>query len=135
MTINLERKEDSFVNIILLPSFSRNPLLKIFHWSDSKSTQVSRTLQSILADIDTTVVGIILILPIINIIYSFQVFYTPALANNFSLESEWQQVFKSPEQQVLKSPGIISVFCLILTSSSLDGFQLSSYFQVLQFFY
>ena len=83
--------------IILLLSFysfeisSHQRLLIIFHWSlsDSKSPHVSRTLLSILADLYNTVVIIIII-----IIHSLELF-TSALADGFSLESEWQQVSSS----------------------------------------
>ena len=47
-----------FVIILLLESFSHQHQLMVFHWSlsDSKSPQVSRTLLSILADLNCVVV-------------------------------------------------------------------------------
>ena len=85
---------------------------------ENKSTQVSRTLLSIQVDLNNAVVWMILIRPLISIssvflykplrtvpvcffiiiiiiiiiiIYSLELF-TSALADGFSLESEWQQV-------------------------------------------
>ena len=96
----------------------------VFHWSlsDSKSPQVSRTRLRILAVLSNAVVWIvstrpptskssipfnnplvtvpkapitiIIIIIIIIIIHSWELF-TSALADGFSLESEWQQVSSS----------------------------------------
>ena len=63
--------------------------------SDGKSPQISRTLLSILADLNNAVVWMVSTRPIIIIIiYSLELFIS-ALANGFSLESECQQVFSS----------------------------------------
>ena len=63
-----------------------------FHQSlcDSKSPQVSWTLLSILADLNNALVIITIIIIIIIIMGEF---FTWALADGFSLESEWHQVF------------------------------------------
>ena len=55
-------------------------------------------------------------------------FFTPALANGFSLEFEWQQV-SSRLQGSAQYSGLSQQCC------SLDGLQLSSYFQVLPSLY
>ena len=51
--------------VIHFASFSHKRWLMVFHWSliDSKSPQVSRTLLSILADVNNVVVWIVLIRP------------------------------------------------------------------------
>ena len=55
-------------SILLSKSFSRHLMLMVFHWSlrDSKSPQVSRTLLSILADLNNTVVWIVSTHPVIS---------------------------------------------------------------------
>ena len=69
----------------------------VIHWSfsDSKSSQVSRTLLSILAVLSNAVIWLVSTHPptfiIIIIIIPCQ-FYTPAEADGISLDSEWQQV-------------------------------------------
>ena len=96
----------------------------VFHssLSDSKSPQVSRTLLSILAVLNNSVVWMVSTCPptamssgpfsnpyvtfpnapitigifIIIIIYSLE-FFTSALADGFLQESEWQQVSSSPQ--------------------------------------
>ena len=65
----------------------------VFHWSlsDSKSPQVSRTRLNILAILSNGVVLIVSTRPPtsnIIIIYSLE-FFTSALADGLSLESEW----------------------------------------------
>ena len=54
--------------ILLLRSFSQQRSLKVFHWSlwDIKSPQVSRTLLSILADLNNAVVWTVSICPSIS---------------------------------------------------------------------
>ena len=54
--------------IFLLESFSHQRLLKVFHWnlSDSKSPQVSRTLLSILPDLNNAVVWTVSTGPVIS---------------------------------------------------------------------
>ena len=94
-------------------------LALVFHWSlcDSKSPRVSRTLLSILTDLNNAIVWIVstwhhiskffkhltnplrivqLVLPsiIIIIIHSLELF-TSAIADGFSFNSEWQQVSSS----------------------------------------
>ena len=63
------------ITIIIILSFSRQRLQMIFHWSlsDSQSPQVSRTLLSILADLDNAVV----ILAGLNYYLLIWVFFTP----------------------------------------------------------
>ena len=60
--------------------------------------------------------------------YSFWVFFTPELADSFSLEFEWQQVSSSLRDSSLYSGQSQQ-------SYSLDGFHSPSYFQVLQSLY
>ena len=72
----------------------------VFHWSlsDSKSPQVSRTRLRILAVLSNAVIWIVstrLPTSIIIIIIIFWEFFTPALADGFSLDFEWQQVSSS----------------------------------------
>ena len=100
--------------IWLLSSFSHQHLLMVFHWSliDLKSPRISRTLLSMLANLNYAVwmVSTRLLISksssfyinpvpraqssIIIIIHSLE-FFTSSLADGFSLESEWQQVSSS----------------------------------------
>ena len=70
----------------------------VFHWSmsDSNSPQVSMTLLSILAVLNNAVVWIVSTRPPTSqSIIIFMEFFTAVLADGFSLEFEWQQVFSS----------------------------------------
>ena len=89
----------------------------VFHWnlSDSKSPQVSWTLLSILAVLNNAVVWmvstrpptskssspfsnslvIIIIIIIVVVVLLVWEFFTPALADSFPPESDWQQVSSS----------------------------------------
>ena len=58
-----------------LSEFSYQFWLVAFHWSDSKSPQLSRTLLSILADLNKVVVWMVFILPLIS--NSFSPFSEP----------------------------------------------------------
>ena len=64
----------SIINIIikLLATFSHPLTLEVFHWSlsDSQSFQISRTLLSILIDLNTAVVWIVSNLPLISNAFS-----------------------------------------------------------------
>ena len=52
--------------ILLLLHFSHQCELVIFHWNDSKSLQVSRSLLGILIDVDNGVVCMVLVLSLIS---------------------------------------------------------------------
>ena len=71
----------------------------VFHWSlnDGKSPQVSRTRLRILAVLNNVVVWMVSTHPpTSNYYYYYSLeFFSSALVDGFSLESEWQQVSSS----------------------------------------